>query len=660
MVIGADQQDETTGAEPSAGGSVPRRLDVYAVFGASLVALLLRFLTFPAMTGDGLRLVSMDDYGHLRRAMATLADFPRVPAFDPYLHHPEGAIWIWPPGFDFGIAAIARLLFGAGADLAEVTLVAALVPPMLGAMTIWPLFAFVRRTIGLAEARWAAIFYAVLPAAVVWSSFGHADQHCAEALALVLVLAAFSRLFVREDREGSVGGGGALAEDWLGVALAALALSGAVLIWQGAVFIVPIVALAAVLARRPLPAAVSLLLAAVLVAIFAWAYPGPITYLSFGRFQPLFLALWAGLLGMAAVPRWGLAMAVTSGSVVALSWPPIAGGVRHLLSATSGGGLVAGGYEVSPKEWLELIFEYQPFFSSGLARPLGELSGGLLALPPVAGWWAWRVWRLPSERARLALPMIAMCALTVMALLQRRYVYYLSVVVALALAVAVVHISRRVPRGRWVAAVLVVLALAPIVGPLARQTRIGSAAGDDVFWTLEALGALDPPGVEPFRPTSVAAGEVPGVLAPWSLGHLVTLFTGRPAVADNFGYGFERQSWIYTAPPEADREVARKLDRWNCRYLITADLDSVLVSYAEAVGHGSVPIDRMLVNRVHRSSSSRPLEFLELVLVSRTGSRMADGSFLPRLKVFRVGVLGSGAESQAARPADEVVPEASR
>ena len=654
MVIGADQQDEATGAEPSAGGSVLRRLDSYTVFGASLVALLLRFLTLPAMTGDGLRLVSMDDYGHLRRAMATLADFPRVPAFDPYLHHPEGAIWIWPPGFDFGIAAIARLLFGAGADLAEVTLVAALVPPILGALTIWPLFAFARRTIGLAEARWAVIFYAVLPAAVVWSSFGHGDQHCAEALALVLVFVAFSRLFIGEDREG---GGGALADDWLGVALAALALSGAVLIWQGAVFVVPIVALAAVLARRPFPAAVSLLLAATLVAIFAWAYPGPITYVSFGRFQPLFLVLWAGLLGVVAVPRWGLALAVTGGSVVALSWPPIADGVRHLLSATSGGGLVAGGYDVYPKEWLQLIFEYRPLFSSGMGRPLGELSGGLLALPPVALWWAWRVWRLPSERARLALPLIAMCALTAMALSQRRYVYYLSVMVALALAVAVVHISRRVSRGRWLAAALVFLALAPIVRPLARQTRIGSAAGDDVFWTLEALGALDPPGVEPFGPTSVAAGEVPGVLAPWSLGHLVTLFTGRPAVADNFGYGFERQSWIYTAPPEADREVARKLDRWNCRYLITADLDSVLVTYAEAVGHGSVPPDRMLVNRVHRSGSRRPLEFLELVLVSRTGSRMADGSFLPRLKVFRIRVPENWAASQADEGALRATPE---
>ena len=269
MAISVDQEDQEAGAVRRDGSSGSRRLDAWAVFGVSLAALLLRFLTWPALTRSGLQLVSMDDYGHLRRAMATLVDFPRVLAFDPYLHHPEGAIWIWPPGFDFGIAAIARLLFGADADLAEVTLVAALVPPILGALTIWPLFAFVRRTVGLAEARWAMLFYAVLPAAVVWSSFGHADQHCAEALALVLVLAAFSRMLI-----GGVGedGGGTPDGDWLGVVLAALALSGAVLVWQGAVFVVPIVALAAVIAHRPLPAAVSILLAAVLVAIFAWTY----------------------------------------------------------------------------------------------------------------------------------------------------------------------------------------------------------------------------------------------------------------------------------------------------------------------------------------------------------------------------------------------------
>ncbi len=175
-----------------------RRLDTYVILGASALAFVLRFLTLPAMTRDGLRLVSMDDYGHLRRAMLTLADFPRVPSFDAYLNHPDGAIWIWPPGFDFTIAALARLLFGAGAELAEVTLVAALIPPALGALSIWPLFSFVRQSVGRAEARWAVGLYAVLPAAVVWSSFGHADQHCAEALAFILVLAGFARLLTGE------------------------------------------------------------------------------------------------------------------------------------------------------------------------------------------------------------------------------------------------------------------------------------------------------------------------------------------------------------------------------------------------------------------------------------------------------------------------------
>ncbi len=620
-------------AAPRARVPARRRLDVYSVLGALVVGLVLRFLTLPAMTRDGLRLVSMDDYGHLRRAMATLASFPRVPAFDPYLHHPEGAIWIWPPGFDFGIAAIARLLFGAGAELAEVTLVAALVPPLLGAATIWPLFLFVRRSIGHVEARWTAIFYALLPAAVVWSSFGHADQHYAEALALILVLAAFSRIFT---------GDWALADDWSDIVLGGLTLAGAVLVWQGAVFLVPIVALAAVLARRSLPTAMALLLASVVVAVFAWGYPGPVSYISFGRFQPVFLALWAGLVGLVGLHRWGFVAAVAVGSTVALVWPPIAGGVRHLLSATSGGELVAGGYDVYPKEWLSLIFEYRPLFGSGLGRPLRELSGGLLVVPWVAGWWAYRIWRHPDERRRLALPLIAVLAVTVMALSQRRYVYYLVIMVAVALADAVVKLARKAAWGRFAAVALVLLAFAPTVPRLARQVRIEAAAGNDVFWTLETLAALDPPDVAPFALSGVEAGEVPAVLAPWSLGHLVTLLVGRPAIADNFGYGFDRQSWVYTAPPGSDREVLRRLDDWNCRYLITTDLDPVLAAYAVAAGHGSVPPDRMLVNRVHRSNATMPLSFLELVLVSRTGTRLQDGSFLPRLKVFRIGPPASG------------------
>lgn len=622
------------------------RLDAWVIFGASVLALLARFLTLPAMTRSGaLRLISMDDYGHLRRAMAALVEFPRVPAFDPYLHHPEGAIWIWPPGFDFALATIGRLLFGSGAELSEMTLVAALVPPVLGALGVWPLFAFCRSAIGAAEARWAAIFYALIPAAVVWSSFGRADQHCAEALALILVLASFAGLFGFDWSERS------RARSAAAVLFAALALFAAVLVWQGAVFLVPVVAAAAVVGRRSLRAAAALLAASALVATFSWSYPGPLTYLSFGRFQPLFLLLWAGLLALSAAPRWGLAAATTGGLAALLFWPPISDGVRHLLSATSGGGLAAGGLAASPKEWLQLIFEYRPLFHSGVGGPLAELSGGLLAAVPVAIWWGYRLAKNPSERSRLALPLVALLAVSAMTISQRRYVYYASALVAVALAVAIVEVARRVPWGRWAAGGLVILALAPSVPPLVRQPGIAAAAGEDVFRTLETLGALDPPSIPQFQAGRVVRpGEIPGVLAPWSLGHLVTLLTGRPAVADNFGYGFERQAWIFTAPPETDGEVARRLETWNCRYLITADLDPVIAAYAAAAGHESVPRERMLVHRLHTSTVSRPVEFLELVLVSATGRRSPEGAFVPLLKVFRLRGAEPRQEAKLRRP----------
>ncbi|MBT8495594.1 MAG: hypothetical protein KJO07_21280, partial [Deltaproteobacteria bacterium] len=425
------------------------------------------------------------------------------------------------------------------------------------------------------------------------------------------------------------------------------AVAGAVLIWQGAVFLAPIVAVAMVFGRKPRTGAAILLIAAMLVALFAWNYPGPLTYLSFGRFQPLFLALWAGLLFLAAVPRWGIALASGAGLAAAFLWSPIADGVRHLLSASTSEGLAAGGYDASPKEWLQLIFEYRPLFHAGLEGPLSELSGGLLLVPAVAAVWGYRFWARPHERARLALPLIATLAVGAMVVSQRRYVYYFAVMVAVTLAAAVIAVARSVPRGKWIAAGMVVLALAPTVRSLGRQTHIAAAAGEDVFWTLETLAALDPPSVDPRRLGAIAPGDEPGVLAPWSLGHLVTLLTGRPAVADNFGYGFERQSWVYTAPPAEDREVERKLEGWNCRYVITADLDAVSDAYARAVGHADVPSDLRFVNRIHRSRSSRPLEFLELVLVSRSGSRMPDGSFLPRLKVFRVGARAEAAAKGA-------------
>ncbi|HEX2798290.1 MAG TPA: hypothetical protein VHQ44_01335, partial [Thermoanaerobaculia bacterium] len=147
-----------------------------------LAALALRLAPFPDATSRGWRLLSPDCYGHLRRTVSVARNFPRVPYRDPYLNHPDGGVFIWPPAFDLVAGGAARVLFGRGATTEEVLRVAATLPALLGALQVLPLFAVARRAFGRRRARIATAAYVALPAAVLWGSFGHFDHHVAEAL----------------------------------------------------------------------------------------------------------------------------------------------------------------------------------------------------------------------------------------------------------------------------------------------------------------------------------------------------------------------------------------------------------------------------------------------------------------------------------------------
>lgn len=635
---------QSSPAAPRSDAETRRRTDpgrLRPLVGGLLVAglaLAMRFLALPPLTRAGLWLSSMDDYGHLRRALRTVRDFPRVPSFDPFLNHPEGGLWIWPPLFELLIAAPARLAFGAAAGVGEVTFVAALVPPTLGLLTLPPLFFLVRRLFGSAEAWVATTAYALLPVAVRYSSFGHADQHVGEALFLVLVAAATVRLLATGSPVDTV--------------LLALAVTGAHLMWQGAVFLTPLVAgsfwLAGLTRRQPawrLRGAAALAVAGALLAIPALGRGLPTTYVSFGPFQPLFLLLFAGLLALAAIPRLGTALAALGGSVVAATWPPVRAGLANL-GKVSEGVDTGMGYLAYPAEWLALIGEFRPLSADGVPAVLRENSLGLLLVPVAVGFWVLTAVRqrgrgssqtesTAEEDDGTGLAFLAATTVVVfaMALFQKRYAYYLAVPVAVTWGSLTVRLWRR----RRAGAILLVLAALAWSWPVwVRLTTARPAAGPDVFATLDWIGETGGGLADPFRLEGVAPGEVPGVLAPWSLGHLVTVRAGRPAGADNLGYGFHRQCEVYTAGPADDPSIARLLREGRFAFVVTAEMRPLLPAYAAAVGRTGVPLDDMLAARLHRSFERFPVPFLELVHVSATGLPGPDGLILPRLKVYRV------------------------
>ena len=624
---------------------------------AFIVALGVRLLSVAAATEGGLRLGSPDAYAHLRRATAIARQFPSVVVRDPWLNHPDGGVFIWPPAFDLLGGGLSRLAFGADGTRDEGARVLSILPPLLGALHVVPLFLLARRVLSRRRAALAACAYSVLPVAAVWSQFGHADQHVAEALLLLLLLLALARTRAAGGRRASFGRAFAA-----GAALAAMVLT-----WQGAVFAGVLSFAWAAFALRPSAAVAFAASSAGFTTLGTLAYARgldlPFTFVSFGWFQPaLLLAGASAVAAIAAVrTRGGPGRSVFAGLGLLLlaAVAPVApdlvrglfGGVRYVVSHQAGVArdeMAHGGYLSYPKDWIALIAESRPLlrppFVATLRNAVEESSPGIVLLPVALALW---VRRRPDRR----LLGLFGAALLLMTLSQQRNEYYLAPFAALALAEALARLAPRGvmrPRPAAIAAasLLVVLPGLPHYG---RIVSYAGAPGTDLVETLERFRARHPPPFDPYDRPLPEPGSGPGVFCPWSAGHFVTALSGYPAAADPFGYGFRRQARFYTATDDAEAE--RILREARCDWLFTTDLRAVLPAYAAAAGRPPTPLAATLAVRVQESASPRPLPFLELALDSRTAYRTPDGRLVPRFRVFRVRKATATAEGSPRAPA---------
>ena len=617
-----------------------------------LAALALRLAPYPDATARGWRLLSPDCYGHLRRTASVARNFPRVPVHDPYLNHPEGGVFIWPPAFDLLAGGVSRVLYGASATTEQVLRVAATLPAVLGALHVVPLFFFARRVFGRRRARIAVVAYTAIPAAVLWGGFGHFDHHVAEALNLLLVLAS-----------GAWAAAAPPSTRFVRAAVFGAAIGLAVLTWQGAVFVAGLGLLWAAFALGEAAGAAALaaaLLVAAGAALTLPTEPVPFAFVSFGWFQPVLLAgacvpLLALATWRAPTPRrralWGLlglaALAVSLPQARRVAEAVLRGG-SYVFKEGAGAradDFADGGFLSYPPEFLRLVAECQPLVRgwSSFTRAVRELSPGFLLVPLAILAWLRPAARrvsvpLAPRAASRALVALFAAAVLVMALFQQRNEYYLAIFAALALAEVLARLGpRRIPR-RFrslvplaAAACLVVL---PGVPSLARTRAFAEGPGYDVLDLFARLHALDPPPVDASHLPPPRPGEIAGVMPPWSAGHFVTALAERPSAADPFVYGWRRQCRLFTTTDDA--EAFAILRDAKCRYLVTTDLATLLPAYAAAAGRAPGPTAEMFARRVHESNVERPVPFLLRVLDSRTGTRRADGSFQPRFRVFRI------------------------
>lgn len=169
-----------------------------------LVAFLMRMISYSMVTANGsINFSGYDSFYHMRRILYTASNFPHSLNFDSYINYPNGFEVGWPPFFDFLGALLAKILGGGQPDLYTIEFAGALLPVLLGVLTIVPLYIAAVSLFDRKTALLGALIFAVLPAHLYISRFGAVDHHVAEALLSTSAYACFI-LALKWAKEGSL------------------------------------------------------------------------------------------------------------------------------------------------------------------------------------------------------------------------------------------------------------------------------------------------------------------------------------------------------------------------------------------------------------------------------------------------------------------------
>ena len=114
--------------------------NIFVLVAALLVAFIIRMLSYASVTANGgITFMGYDDFYHMRLILYTASNFPHSLNFDSYINYPYGFEIGWPPLFDLLGALLAKILGGGQPDLHTIEFAGALLPVLLGVLTIIPL-----------------------------------------------------------------------------------------------------------------------------------------------------------------------------------------------------------------------------------------------------------------------------------------------------------------------------------------------------------------------------------------------------------------------------------------------------------------------------------------------------------------------------------------
>jgi dolichyl-diphosphooligosaccharide--protein glycosyltransferase len=539
-----------------------------------------------------------DELYHLRRIWFTVVNFPASLDFDFYVNHPEGAPPVWPPFFDWGIAALARLLVGRD-DQHGVEVVVAWVPPLLGALAVIAAAWLARRTFSPAAGWVTGALLVVLPAHVLHSALGQVDHHVAVGLFATLLLAAAMR------SAGPLGPAGRPR----GVVATGGMIAAAILLWPGAllhVLVVQVFFVAQLFTTRDRPAAVARarglavmhgVASVVLLPLCAggdWQQFGAYSPEVLSNFQPLWFgagaATFAGVAELWSRTALGEGRARRIGAALGPGALGLAAAWLLVPGLSQAVGDAAGWFGADP--FLRVVAELRPLlyrtgrFESSVAHGLFSYLFWTYPLALVGlGWQA-----LSRRRADVLLLLAGSAAFCAAALNQVRFVDVFAAgfacVVGPALVAGLCAARQRFALPRPILSGVALLAGLTAVlpqAPVYREDALVSAAalrGDPLVFSsdlrlrlvLQRVGRWIAWGTPPTQgyldPTRRPEY---GVLCAWGHGHLLRYYGERPMVQDNFGPWAGREGFAAARAyyESRDESVAAAIaERLRARYVV--------------------------------------------------------------------------------------------
>jgi len=627
------------------------------------LALAIRFLNFPGVFHEeGVYLFGTDSYAHMRRIWLCAQHYPFVPAYDPYVNFPEGAISLWPPGFDFLLATVARIASPGAPVLRTTEAASALAIPFLGLVSILFAGRIARGVEGEGAGLLTMLLLALLPAHILPTRLGNVDHHVIELAVLTSLCALWVEAARRPERAPRVAviSGlllGLAFAFWSGAHLFGLLLpigfvAGATAdAWRGQ--IQPTLAGAQ---RRFLLIAILAMIPFVLISPFSKG--GGFTFMGVSWLHPLFLLLCFASLAASQffLSRVARLPEERRGSALGLLLLLLLLAVALILFAPRFVPLL--GQMVSYVRGLDpqagFAAEAQPITAFPLAFTLHFFGLGLLlAIPALV------LCLRGFDRTRVTLAAWAL-ATGILALLQPvRLGSYFAIFIAILIACAASVLWRSDGARRATAILLVVLATLPGVLGFRVERRVETVDGNPWFPAIEeALVWMreNTPPTSGWEDTRVKPEY--SVLAQWSYGNWINYIGRRPSVANPFGVapwhlrGFEDSIRFMLSP---DEEAADRIARARiARYVIATPILYTYIALARSIGAPT----RAYATVENGTNRYRPI-FFKLVANRLTlldgGAEMSDADVeIPALVHYRMLFEGS------AQTTGEYTPEGER